>query len=251
MKPIIGVSSGEIQDKKFPWDAKIYGQTANYTNAIIHAGGIPVIIPITKNPSDFKDLLAKLDGLLLSGGEDINSQLYKEKTHKEAVPSSVFRDSVELYFLEKFLELDKPIFGICRGIQLMNVYFGGTLYQDIPSQFSTKINHRGTTAAKEPSFIAHPISIEPSSKLAEILDTTSAKVNSRHHQAIKKLGNNLEATAWAEDNIIEAIEVKDATFAIGVQAHPEALEGSTAPEWQKMFKAFVEASKERSLLYIN
>lgn len=247
MKPVIGISSDEVQNKHFPWHQTTYGQCRTYTDAVFRAGGIPVIIPPTEKPATFSRLVEKLDGLLLAGGVDINPLLYGESQHPETKLVSKIRDKTELYLLEKFLEADKPVFGICRGMQLINVYYGGTLHQDIPSELTTHLDHQGSTHAKDSSLVVHQIRIEAGTKVSNILNATSIDVNSCHHQAIKKLGHGLEAVAWAEDSIIEAIEDKNSDFVLGIQAHPEALEGSTVPEWQKMFKSFVRASQESAL----
>lgn len=248
-KPVIGITADEVQNKKFSWHPTYYGQCHNYTDAIIRAGGIPVVIPQTNNPRVFKDLIAKLDGLVLAGGADINPTLYGEKPYATTDRGTDKRDKVELYLLEKFLQTDKPILAICRGMHLLNVHYGGTLYQDIPLDLTTTINHKKSTHAQDSSLVVHPIRVKPDSRLAEILGQKSVYVNSRHHQAIKKLASSLEPTAWAEDKIIEAVEIKDGRFILGIQAHPEDLEAKTITQWRKIFKSFVHASQENSLVY--
>lgn len=137
---------------------------------------------------------------------------------------------------------DKPMLCICRGMQLLNVVQAGTLHQDIPTAVPTASDHQDSTNNKSITHIAHHLRVAPDSLFASIMGITTVPANAHHHQAVKKLGNDLVACAWAEDGVIEAIEMPGKTFVIGVQSHPESLEAAAVPAWQKFFKAFIDAA---------
>ncbi len=244
MKPLIGVTAGEVENKKWPWSPIIYGQSHTYIDAIIHAGGIPVIIPLTQDDSVTEAIYKKLDGILFSGGNDISPGLYGKQPLETDLDVSDFRDGVEAQLMRLALKDHKPILGICRGAQLLNALCGGTLYQDIAHDLPDAHNHESSTEAQNTTHIAHLLKIAEHSRLAEILGTTPVKTNAHHHQAVKRIGDNLQAVAWAEDGIIEAIEQPGDAFVIGVQSHPESLESAAEPRWQRLFSAFVEASAQ-------
>lgn len=243
-KPLIGVTAGEVFNRDRPWSPVTYGQTHTYTDAIIHAGGIPVIIPLTFDKSVLKSICEKLDGLLLSGGNDIHPQVYGQKPYDMLVDLSDLRDSTDTYVLEQALKRDLPILAICRGMQMLNVYYGGDLYQDIPTDLPDATDHESSTKAENTKHEAHNIAISPDSKLCAILRTTSITTNSHHHQAVKNLGKNLKVTAVAPDGIIEGLETDDNRFIVAVQSHPESLI-HTQPEWQQLFKAFIDKSARK------
>ncbi|MGR3309368.1 MAG: gamma-glutamyl-gamma-aminobutyrate hydrolase family protein [Candidatus Brocadiales bacterium] len=206
MKPIIGINS-DYQDGK-------YFSKKEYTEAIALAGGVPLILPIVED----KELIARqvnlIDGLLLSGGKDILPERYGETSLKKTKPVPEQKDDFDFQLAKKALDTNIPIFGICYGLQLINVGLGGSLIQDIPSQHETSINHRTDT---------HNVCIDKTSRLYKISKRKTIKVNSTHHQAIKSLGNKLRVSAVADDGIIEAIESTDHTFVVGVQWHPEEI----------------------------
>ena len=129
-KPLIGITPGEIFNKKFPWAPVIYGQAHTYIDSVIDAGGIPIVLPLTEDKEVLSQLATRLDGLLLSGGNDISPKLYGEEKYKETLDTSDLRDGVEKFMLDKMIETERPVLAICRGIQFLNVYQGGTLYQD-------------------------------------------------------------------------------------------------------------------------
>ena len=175
------------------------------------------------------------DGLLLPGGADIDPKLYGQEASEKCGKPNEKRDSAEPKMLESFLKTGKPILGICRGVQLLNVYMGGTLLQDIKEE--QKYNHSDfLTRAKS----AHPISIEKGSKLYDIFGTETASVNSLHHQAVDKVGNGLRITAKSEDGFIEALELEGYPFCVAVQWHPEHM-SKKSEEQRKLFSAFVFA----------
>ena len=184
---------------------------------------------------------ARLDGLLLPGGGDIMPTRYDETPHMKLGSTEPERDELELAFSRWALEEGKPVLGICRGIQVMNVAAGGSLYQDIPSQFRTRLRH-ATDLSLARQTIAHDIAIEPQSRLAGLVGGEPLPVNSWHHQAIKDLGGGFVVTARAADGIIEAFESPQHPFAIGVQFHPEDLYESDE-RVRRLFRAFVDACR--------
>lgn len=175
------------------------------------------------------------DGLLLPGGADIDPKLYGQTPSEKCGKPNEIRDAAEPKILEAFLKTGKPILGICRGVQLLNVYMGGTLLQDIKDK--QKYNHSDFfTRAKS----AHPISIIKNTKLYDILGTETAQVNSLHHQAIDKVGDGLKITAKSADGYIEALELEGHPFCVAVQWHPEHM-SKKSDEQRKLFSAFVAA----------
>ncbi len=236
-KPVIGfaVSHDTENDKIFV--------NSIYLRSVRNAGGIPMVFPMELSEDDLRELLDRVDGVLFTGGDDIHPFLYGEETHAKCGNISQPRDSMEMALFPMALETGKPIFGICRGIQLINTAMGGTLYQDIPSQFSSDISiaHRQPFAYKVPS---HTVDVVQDTLLSRILgeEVTSIAVNSMHHQAIKDLAPGLEVCGYAPDHMIEAVYAPDYPFLLGVQWHPEHL-ASFQPEAARLFSAFVEACR--------
>lgn len=206
-----------------------------YVKAIRESGGIPVVLPNTDYSDDvIADYLSRLDALLMPGGADIPPSEYGEEPHETVKILDDDRFNFEKAMGSAWIEkTDKPMLGICLGSQWINVLHGGSLVQDIPSEFD--VVHRDVT---------HPVTLEPDSKLARIFGETEFDVNSLHHQAVRKVGQGLRIVARSPDGIVEATESTDPNrFLIGVQWHPEKL----MPEDQrqaKLIQAFVEAAKE-------
>lgn len=240
-KPLIGVTSGEVFNRDYPWSPVTYGQRHTFIDAVVDGGGVPIILPLTKDTKVIDEISDRLDGLLLSGGNDIHPIMYGEKPGGRLLEPSHLRDGVEKQLLKNALQKDTPILGLCRGMQLINVYNGGTLYQDIETDLRGKVNHESSNIARDIKHRAHHITIDKDSKLYKIVGLESVDVNTHHHQAIKKLGKGIRVTAVSPDGIIEAIETDDDRFIIGIQAHPESL-GSVIPDWDKLFVAFAEAA---------
>lgn len=243
IKPIIGITSGEIVNKDESWSPVTYGQSRTYIDAVVNNGGIPIILPIVDDKSVTKSLYDMCDGILVSGGNDPDPKIYGEDPLPLVVNFSRRRDEHELKLISWALVDNKPILGICRGMQLINIHLGGDLFQDIQSQIGGSIDHRASSEQKTLTDLGHTLKIKPDSKFAKIAGKNKIGANAHHHQAIRNLGEGLVATAWAEDGIIEAIEIPDKTFVIAVQPHPESLENSVEPRWAKLFSAFVEASR--------
>ncbi len=231
-KPKIGITSS-ISPMKYP-NAYLLGE--NYVNSIIDAGGIPIIIPTCD--IDYIDEYAdSIDGLLLPGGEDINPLLYGDEPVKEVTYMNGSKDSFEIQLVKKMFMESKPIFGICRGAQVINVAFGGTLIQDIPSQSDSKISHRQSSQIfGEPT---HTVKIKQNSLMNELLGDT-VLVNSVHHQAIDSLADGFSSSAHALDGIVEAIEHKN-KLCYAVQWHPEAMY-KKYHEFAKLFEHLIELS---------
>lgn len=238
----IGITAGEIDNKEDPWSPTTYGQTHTYSDAVIQAGGVPLILPLTRSNKALRQAYETMDGMLFAGGNDLSPAMYGEKPAYELNNVSAFRDSYEAQLMRWALQDKKPLLAICRGMQLLNVIKGGTLYQDIAAQLPSASDHTASTQAKDRTFIAHKLRIKSGSQFAKIIGDDPLPTNTHHHQAIKKLGDQLVVVAWAEDGVIEAIELKNSGWVIGVQSHPEALVVKAEPRWQKLFTALVDAA---------
>ena len=219
------------------WDgADRSGVNAAYLEAILASGGVPLILSPIIGASRAGAALDGCDGLLLTGGEDIDSSLYGSDPSPRANPPSQERDLFELALFAVARQRGLPILGICRGIQLINVALGGTLFQDLPSERPGGIDHSpaGSRTAR-----SHSVCIQPGSRTAAALAATSLVANSLHHQAIKDLGRGLVATAWAEDGLIEAVETGDASWILAVQWHPEEMHADRRAPEHGLFAALV------------
>lgn len=193
----------------------------SYVNAVIKSGGIPVILPLTDDYSILDMICEYIDGIIFTGGHDINSIYYKKDKYDDSINNDVdMRDKNELHLLRKFVKLDKPVLGICRGCQLINVFDGGALYKDIPTELGSSVIHE---QCKPYDKISHEVLLSKESRLYNEVKSENLFVNSIHHQGIKLLGNNLKSVAKACDGLVEAVEMLNARFVMGVQWHPEWL----------------------------
>jgi putative glutamine amidotransferase len=197
----------------------------NYGEAISKAGGMPVFLPPSEDVESYAEMI---DALLIPGGGDINPSYYHEEILPQVEPVPHERSDFEISLLQAVMKLNKPVFGICYGMQLINVASGGTLFQDIDSQLSSDIDHRNGY---------HKIKIQEN----RFLKKGEFSVNSTHHQAVKKLAMGLAGFALSSDNLIEAFHARDYPFLVGVQWHPERLLGDKLSS--ELFDLFVEASK--------
>jgi Predicted glutamine amidotransferases len=207
----------------------------------LQAGGAPLLIPPLLDAATLRTIYERLDGVLLAGGGDIAPNHYGDQPHERLGTIDPPRDLTELRLARWAAAEGKPLLGICRGVQLINVALGGSLYQDIPSQIDTTIDHNLSYTREDWTFLAHPIAIAADSRLAQMLGTTHLMINSLHHQAVRRVATGLRAVAWAPDGVIEALESEGPTFIIGVQGHPEALQATVDPRWQNLFAAFVQS----------
>lgn len=192
-----------------------------YINTVEKAGGEPVLLPLVKNQEEAKEQLAKVDVLVMTGGEDVNPKLYGQEPDPNLEDVNDERDTSDMALLKEAIEEDMPVLCTCRGAQVLNVLQGGTLVQDIPTSDKykdAKIKHRDPN---EEEFEIHTINIEEDSILAKIVGTTKLDVNSWHHQGIDKIGDGLKVTATSEDGMVEGIELEGSAYVVGVQCHPE------------------------------
>jgi putative glutamine amidotransferase len=191
---------------------------AAYVRALDRAGLVPLVVPTMLAPDRATAALASVRGLVLTGGEDVSPERYGAKPHEKLGKVDRVRDAAELALISDARNRRLPILAICRGIQILNVAFGGTLYQDLDSERPGPIQHQAESGN-------HALRVAPGSLLEQTLGTRSALVNSRHHQAIRDLAPGLKAVAWAEDGVIEAVESVDAAapWMLAVQWHPEDL----------------------------
>ncbi len=248
MRPLIGITTHflPIQEGGRPYHVT-YGRNSL---AIERAGGLPVIIPSGLDVSTLRALYERVDAVLVPGGGDVNPDRYNASRHSSVHRVDDARDQSEINVVRWSIEDDRPLFGVCRGNQLINVALGGTLVQDIPSQVDTTIKHDYPQPDIPHSHRAHEITIDENSRLAQIIGATSVIVNSLHHQAVKQPAPTVTVTAYAPDGIIEALEIPGLHFALSVQWHPEDMIDDD-PAMQRLFDAFVQAARESAVRNIN
>lgn len=233
--PIIGIILDLEQEgsfSKYPY----YALRRNYFDSVIKAGGLPVAIPYS-NIDDMKKYYQMIDGLLIPGGDfDIPPEMYGEKDIHHTVKFKPDRTQFEFGIAKLCMDDDKPMLGICGGMQLLNVLNGGSLIQDIPSHYESNIAH----SVKDRCVEAHNVEIKEDSDLFKIVKVKKFGVNTAHHQGVKKVGNNMVVNAVADDKMIEGIEHKTQKFCLGVQWHPEYL--VTEADF-RIIEAFVKACR--------
>jgi len=247
-RPFIGLTSWTRRVRSGVKDRFNEAVPRGYTDGVEGASGLPVLIPNSEDPSLAASYVARLQGLLLTGGDDVHPRLFGEVPHPRIDLVDERRDRFEIALLRAARERGLPVLGICRGVQLMNVALGGSLYQDLPSQAENAMGHAQKTLEEGPW---HEIEIRPGTRLAEILGETRVAVNSYHHQACRRVAEGLSVTATTADGIVEALEDPGHPFFLGVQWHPEVLEGGTAGTSRRLFAAFVQAAREFRLLSSN
>ena len=231
MKPLIGI---------LPlWDTErnCYWLTSGYMSGIVEAGGIPMMLPLTTDETLLRQAVELFDGFIISGGHDITPALYGETLSpncEEIIPDL---DSMESFLLSEVFKTEKPIFGICRGMQFINVVLGGSLYQELPSEYESEVTHR----MKPPYYNgSHKVKLLPEAPLFHITNCSELRVNSVHHQGVKTLAPQLKAAAVSEDGLVEAVYMPDKPFVMAVQWHPEWALG-TQMHSEEIFRAFVSA----------
>lgn len=228
MKPIIGML-GEVDNEL---DTKILN---TYVSAIEQSGGIPILLPYVVSDDVIERLVGICDGFFFSGGMDINPIRYGEEKKVTCGENQENRDEFELKIFEKIIKTNKPIIAICRGAQLVNIALGGTLYQDIPTEIETKIQHKQT----EPKFAtSHDVRVVENTPLSQLVKMDRIHANSFHHQAIKTFGKGLEVMAIADDNIVEAFYLKGDRYLRAYQWHPERL-FETDTDNRRIFEDFI------------
>jgi putative glutamine amidotransferase len=232
--PLIGLTVG----RDLPHHPGYLRLRRTYPDAILAAGGAPVLIPPMDDPTALRALFDALDGIVFPGGADVGPDRYGEARDPTTEVDEVL-DHLELQLAEWAVSADLPTLGICRGQQLLNVALGGALIQDLPRE---PILHRQQSGRAE---LSHAIQVAEGSRLAAILGGTTIQVNSFHHQAVREVGRGLRAVAWAPDGIVEGTESADHAFLLTIQFHPEDLVAHHEPS-QRLFQALIEASRERA-----
>ncbi|CAB3389396.1 gamma-glutamyl-gamma-aminobutyrate hydrolase family protein [Kyrpidia spormannii] len=238
MKPWIGVTASmQTGNGDLPgtWVA------TEYTDAILAAGGVPAIVPLgeaaSQNPGQW---LERLDGLMLTGGVDVDPAYFGEDPARGLGEVCPERDALELALVEAALLRDLPVLAICRGMQVLNVAAGGTLYQDLATQGKNALQHRQRAPRWHGS---HRVEIVPGTRLAEILGRSEARVNSFHHQAVRDVAPGMRVAAKSSDGLVEAMESRRHRFAVAVQWHPEHM-WRKDPAQMRLFEAFVQAAAD-------
>ena len=221
--PLIGITCGRTSTGAATL-------STNYTEAVAKAGGIPVVLPIIDDPALAESLLAKVDGIIFSGGPDLDPAEYGEEALNETVSIDAVRDRSDLLFAQAALASGKPVLAICRGEQLMNVALGGSLYQDLPAQVEGVLPHRDTT---------HMIGVEKGSVLFDLFGSDSLLVNTFHHQAVKDAAPGSRVTARSSDGVVEAFENANV---VAVQFHPERM-FQADPSWLGLFRYLVDKAR--------
>ncbi len=209
----------------------------DYIDAVIRAGGTPVIFPMTEDEAAMAALLDRVDGLLLTGGVDVEPERYGEEKRACCGECTPERDRMELPLCRMAVARDMPLLAICRGLQVLSCALGGTLYQDLAEEFSPVLRH---PCYETPAEAVHEVHVTENSLLASITGSGSLGVNSRHHQGIRAPGQGLVISAKAPDGLAEAVEMPDRRFVLAVQWHPESM-SARVPVQQRLFDAFVRA----------
>ena len=240
-KPIIGISTSVLIDKGggFPGYERIY-VNKDYVSSVISAGAVPLMIPMDATEENLRQTLELVDGMIFSGGHDIAPIRYGEEPHQKLQEICPERDEFDFLLYRLAKERFLPILGICRGFQLMNVSEGGKLYQDLSLKNTESLKH---SQGHGPSIPTHTVKVEPGSKFYEILGKEEIRVNSFHHQAVKTVSEKVAISGKALDDVVEAIELKNYPFGVGVQFHPEMLQAKEE-DMKKIFAALVAAAKE-------
>lgn len=239
MKPIIGVTSS------MELGAKTYTVGEANIQAIENAGGLPIMLPYLMGEADIEQLAQRMDGLYASGGYDIDPTLFDEEPHPNLGVIIPARDEFEMALIQRMLELDKPILAVCRGTQILNIAAGGDMYQDIYTQKKGELLQHQQLAPN--SHGSHFVDVPEGSLLHKLAGAGRFKVNSRHHQANRRVPESFLVSGTASDGVVEAIESKDHSFVLGLQWHPENMAEAADPASLKIFEGFVEACSRKGM----
>ena len=237
-RPLIGITTYRSNSSSSA--ISTIGSPESYLQAVRAAGGTPLLIPILLSNNELTELLPRLDGVLFPGGGDIDPALFKGRPHPEVYGVDPDRDRIEIHLTRQAVAFHKPFLGICRGIQVINVAMGGSLYTHIADQHPHALRHDWDPGHPR-EYLAHPVRVEAGSQLAGILGQTSIETNSLHHQGVDQVAPGFIAVAWAPDGLIEAIELPDHPFGLGVQWHPENLQAYA--EMRALFQKFIQAAE--------
>ena len=227
-KPLIGISLG--------WNETKNTVNNTYVNSVLKNGGVPYLIPVTDNVEVLRQIVSQLDGIIFTGGEDFAPAYFGEEEHEHLGEVNVTRDTYDLTLFKLALDRNIPTLGICRGLQLINVAMGGTLYQDLPSEKPSDINHRQEEAG---TVATHSVSVVEGSLMHQILGEKEVQVNTFHHQAIEKLAPGLKIVGWSNDSVPEMIEAYPHRQIIGTQFHPEIFTNAGDELMGKLFKFLI------------
>lgn len=237
-RPFIGISGSQLRDDHGSFvDLQRSYVNLDYVRSIESQGGVPVIIPLTLDEEVISETIARLDGLLLSGGHDIFPLNYGEEPLQGLEEVWPERDQFDFMLLKAAMEKEIPILGICRGHQIVNVYMGGTLYQDLKYDSNCTLKH---VQNQTPSMAFHTIDIERESKMAQLIGSTTWVTNSHHHQMVHRLGEGLKVTAVAKDGVVEGLEGTEYPWLVTCQFHPEMMINRST-EAKSLFNGFIEA----------
>lgn len=236
--PLIGLTT---YTSKNEYGNPVVALATHYIRAVLEAGGMPVLIPSLLSEPEWRQFYERLDGIVFTGGGDIETRIFDGIDHPKVGGVDPERDSLELPLLRAAAEDGKPFLGICRGLQVVNVAFGGTLFTDIADQLPGATRHDWHEGYPR-THLAHPVRVEEGSRLAQIFNDPLPGVNSLHHQGIKDLAPGLEASAHAPDGLVEAVELRGHPFGLAVQWHPEWLvEHESA---RRLFQAFIDSARK-------
>jgi putative glutamine amidotransferase len=228
--PVIGITAGELVASYGVWKENASLVPADYVHVVAKAGGVPIVL--TPSPGAAETLIERIDGLILTGGVDMDADLYAAQRHPKSQQPDRVRDDFEIALLDAAAARDMPVLGICRGIQVVNVWRGGTLHQHLPDV----VHHREHMAVPG-TYSEHLVRVEPKSRLGEVLGRPELEAPGHHHQAPDRIGAGLVANAWAEDGTVEGLEDPDRRFLVAVQWHPEVGEDPL------LFDALVAAAR--------
>jgi putative glutamine amidotransferase len=236
-KPLIGITT---YNGKNPSNNPITAVQHSYIRAVTQAGGLPVLIPTILSEQDFYDLYSRLQGVMFTGGGDVSLNYFDGTDHVRITGVDESRDMTEISLLRKAVQDGKPLLGICRGAQVMNVALGGTLYTHIPNELKGALDH-DYPGELFPALV-HYVNVDETTRAAEIFGETLLHVNSLHHQGLKDIAPGLKIAGHAPDGLVEVVEIPDHPYAVAVQWHPEWL--TDQPAMQRLFKSFVDASSK-------
>jgi putative glutamine amidotransferase len=236
MKPLIGITTYQ--------STNIHGHPTvvlmqSYVHAVMQAGGVPVLIPSMIAEDGWDALYSRVDGILFSGGGDIGLEFSPGDPHPRINDVELNRDTVEFKLIQASASDGKPLLGICRGCQVLNVALGGTLYTHIPDQLPGALDH--AYPGNKRTVLVHDVKLEEGTRIADVMGEPILKVNSLHHQGLKDIATSLRVAGYAPDGLVEAVELPDHPFGIGVQWHPEWLNDQEPT--RNLFRKFVEAAE--------